>query len=79
MCIAAFWILYSEFGLVSYINLFFDVSDGQYRCKINITSSKVTAFNLNPVERSEDLSNEDPKQNFHIPGLGAPVLNKLLI
>ena len=56
-CIAAYWILYSEFGLVSCIDLFFDVSDGQFRCKINRTSSKVTAFKVNTVERSEDLSN----------------------
>ena len=40
------------------VNLYrslFDVSDGQFRCKINRTSSKFTAFNLNIVERSEDL------------------------
>ena len=42
--IAAYWILYSEFGLVSLSIYFFDVSDGQFRCKINRTSSKVTAF-----------------------------------
>ena len=57
-CIAAYWILYSELGLVSCIDLFFDVSDGQLRCKINTTSSKFTAFNLNTVKRSEDLSNK---------------------
>ena len=57
-CIAAYWILYSEFGLVSCIDLFYDVSDGQFRCKINRTSSKVTAFKMNTVERSEDLSNK---------------------
>ena len=52
-CIAAYWILYNEFGRVSCIDLFFDVSDGQFRCKINRTSS----FKVNTVERSEDLSN----------------------
>ena len=52
MCIAAYWILYGELGLVSCIDLFFDVSDGQFRCKINRTSSEVTA--------SEDLSNHMP-------------------
>ena len=57
ICIAAYWILYSEFGLVSCIDLFFDVSDGQFRCKMNRTSSKFTALDLNIVERSEDLSN----------------------
>ena len=51
-CIAAYWILYSEFGLVSCIDLFFDASDGQFRCKISRTSSKVTAFKVNTVERS---------------------------
>ena len=34
-CIAAYSILYSKFGLVSCIDLFLDVSDGQLRCKIN--------------------------------------------
>ena len=53
MCIAAYWILYSEFGLVSCNDLFFDVSNGQLRCKVNRTSSKFTALNLNTVERSE--------------------------
>ena len=66
ICIAAYWILYSEFGLVSCIDLFFDVSDGQFRCKINRTSSKFTAFNLNTVERSEDLSNDNLLAEFHI-------------
>ena len=43
--IAAYWILYSEFAgfLVS-------IFDGQIRCKINRTSSKFTALNLNTVE-----------------------------
>ena len=57
-CIAAYWIRYSEYGLASCIDLFFDVSDGQFRSKINRTSSKVTAFKVNTVEWSEDLSNE---------------------
>ena len=57
-CIAAYWILYSEFGLVSRIGSFYDVSDGQFRCKINRTSSHFTVFKLNTVERSEDLSND---------------------
>ena len=38
--IAAYWILFSEFGLVSRIGSFFDVSDGQLKCEINRTSSK---------------------------------------
>ena len=46
-CIAAYWTLYSEFGLVSRIGSFFDVSDGEFRCKLNRTSSNFTAFNLN--------------------------------
>ena len=54
-CIAACWILYTEFGLVSCIDLFFN---GQFRCKINRTSSKVTAFKVNTVEGSDDLSNK---------------------
>ena len=57
-CISAYWILYSEFGLISRIGSFFDVSDGQFTCKINRTSSNFTAFKLNTVERSEDLSNK---------------------
>ena len=57
-------ILYSEFGLVSCIDLFFDVSDGQFRCEINRTSSKVTAFKLNTVERSEDFPNRPLSNAF---------------
>ena len=50
-------VLYSEFGLVSGIGYFFDVNDGQFRCKINRTSSNFTAFKLNTVEKSKDFSN----------------------
>ena len=45
------------FGLVSRIGSFFDVSDGQLRCKINRTSPNFTAFKLNTV----DLSNKHPQ------------------
>ena len=37
------------------VSIFFDVSDGQFRCKIDRTSSKFTAFNLNTLERSKQL------------------------
>ena len=44
----------------------FDVSDGQFICKINRTSSKLTAFNLNTVEMSEDISNNNNNNNNNI-------------
>ena len=59
VCIAAYWILHSEFGLVSCNDIFStSAMASQFRCKINRTSSKFTALKLDTVERSEDLSNE---------------------
>ena len=51
-------------------NFFFDVSDGQFICKINRTSSKFTVFNLSTVERSEDLSNNQPTKEAYSMILG---------
>ena len=46
--IAAYWILYSEFGLVTCIYLFFDVSDSQFR----FLSHEVRGFEFNTVPNS---------------------------
>ena len=48
-------LLHIGFCTVNLDDLFFDVSDGQFRCKINRPSSKFTALNLNTVERSEPI------------------------
>ena len=82
--------MYSEFRLVSCIDLFFDVIDGQFRCKINRTSSKpdtwkgLRTFPMTGILEQLFLSSckllevlEGLKEDWFLP-IGSPSSNKEL-